>query len=178
MKNIIITISAIIFSFGVSSQNIELINIAKEDQMERMGNDVKRTDEERRKLVLQLIAKGKVITAQDKFNAALVLQHTGLKFCDGSLVSSNPENYLLAHYLFKAAFEDGYEDARYLVAASIDRYLSFTKGYQRYGTNRVINQKTGIEELIPIDRQTTDKERKKYGVPSLEESLAQYPEQK
>ena len=173
MKYIVVVFFTLIFSGSVIAQNNELKSLAEEDQIVRTGTKVTRTDEDRRKLVLQLIAMGKMNTSEDKFNAALVLQHTGLKFCDGNLVSSSPENYLLAHYLFKASLED----ARYFVAASIDRYLSFTEGYQRYGTSRVINQETGKEELVPIDRKTTDQERKKYGVPSLKQSLAQYPEQ-
>ena len=89
----------------------------------------------------------------------------------------SPYNYLLAHHLFKSAFEAGHKDSRYLVAASMDRYLSTTEGYQKYGTNRVINQETGREELVPIDRKTSDQERAKYGVPPLVELLKQFPEQ-
>lgn len=64
-----------------------------------------------------------------------------------------------------------------LVTASIDRYLSFTEGYQKYGTNRIVNQETGKEELVPIDRKTSDSERAKYGVPPLSTLLKQFPEQ-
>ena len=116
-------------------------------------------------------------TPEDKFNAALVLEHTGLTFCDKRLVGKSPDNYLLAHYLFKSAFEAGYKDARSLVAASLDRYLTFTEGRQRYGTSRVNNQETGKEELVPIDRNTPDSERAKYRVRRLAELLKQYSEQ-
>jgi hypothetical protein len=61
---------------------------------------------------------------------------------------------------------------------TIDRYLTFTAGYQKYGTGRVNDQETGAEELVPIDRKTTDEERSKYGVPPLAELLKDYPEQK
>jgi hypothetical protein len=158
-------------------QNPSLRELAKEDQASRSGKNVARTDEERIKLVLALIGQGALITPEDKFNAALILQHTGLTFCDKRLVGVSSDNYLLAHFLFKSAFEAGYKDARYLVAASIDRYLSFTEGHQKYGTNRVINQETGREELVPIDRKTLDSERAEYGVPPLSEILKQYPEQ-
>jgi hypothetical protein len=60
---------------------------------------------------------------------------------------------------------------------TIDRYLSMTEGYQKYGTSRVNNQVTGKEELVPVDRKTTDSERAKYGVPPLAELLKKYPEQ-
>lgn len=154
-----------------------LRELAREDQASRMGQEVARTDEERIALVLAELGKGTVRTPEDKFNAALVLQHTGLTFCDGQLKSVSPDNYLLAHHLATAAFEAGYEDARTLVAQTIDRYLSMTEGWQKYGTNRFINQETGQEELSPIDRTTTDAERARYGVPPLAELLARYPEQ-
>jgi len=51
-----------------------------------------------------------------------------------------------------------------------------TEGYQKYGTNRVINQATGEEELAYIDRATTDAERATYGVAPLAELLRQFRE--
>jgi hypothetical protein len=160
-----------------NGQNLLLRELAKEDQDSRTGKNIVRTDEERIKIVLAQIGQRMLRVPEDDFNAALVLQHTGLTFCEKRLVGTSPDNYLLAHYLFRSAFEAGYKDARYLVAASIDRYLSFTEGYQKYGTNRVTNQETGKEELVPIDRKTSDSERAKYGVPPLSEILKQYPEQ-
>jgi hypothetical protein len=124
-----------------------------------------------------VIGQGEVKDPEDMFNAALVLQHTPFTYCESKLVSTSPDNYLLGHHLFQKAFEAGYKDARYLVAASIDRYLSMTEGYQKYGTNRIINQKTGKEELVPIDRNTPDSERAKYGVPPLSQLLKEFPEQ-
>lgn len=153
-----------------------LRKLAKEDQDSRRGKEVASTDEERVKIVLSLIGQGELKAPEDKFNAALVLEHTPFTFCEKRLVSTSPDNYLLAHHLFKSAFEAGYKGARYLVAASIDRYLSMTEGYQKYGTNRIINQETGKEELVPIDRKTPDSEPAKYGVPPLAEILKRYPE--
>ena len=158
-------------------QNTLLRELIKEDQDYRKGKKVARTDQERLKLVLEQIGQGAVKTSEDKFNAAIVLDHTGLTYCDHRLISLSPDNYLLAHYLLKSAYESGYKEARYFVAATIDRYLSFTEGYQKYGTNRVINQETGKEELVPIDRNTPDSERAKYGVLPLAELLKRFPEQ-
>jgi hypothetical protein len=129
-------------------------------------------------LVLEILAKGEALSAEDKFHAALILQHTGVTYCDGVLKSLSVENYLLAHHLFKQAFEEGLVAAGYLTAASMDRYLTFTLGTQRYGTNRLIDQDTGEEVLVPIDRSVSDEERAKYGVPPLRELLARYPERK
>jgi hypothetical protein len=160
------------------AQNPELKMLAEEDQAYQMGQKMDRNDEERVKLVLELLAKGAAQTPQDKFNAALVLQHTPGYFCGEKLISMGGYNYLLGHYLARESFEAGNKDARTLVAQSMDRYLSMTMGYQKYGTNRVVNRKTGKEELVPIDRTTTDAERAKYGVPPLAELLKQFPEQK
>ncbi|MFT4178783.1 MAG: hypothetical protein QM612_04865 [Thermomonas sp.] len=166
-----------LLSFAAWADNAELAQLAVEDQAVRMGGTDPRSDDARRERVLQIMAGGGVASPKDKFNAALVLQHTGLAFCDGQLKSLSAENYLLAHFLFKEAMQGGIKEANYLVAASIDRYLSFTKGQQRYGTNRVIDQTTEKEMLVPIDRSVTDEERALYGVPPLEELLRQYPEQ-
>ena len=135
-------------------------------------------DDDRVQLVLEFLAQGKVQTPEDKFNAALILDHTPLTFCDGRVVAKSPYNYLLAHYLAKQSFEAGYKDARSMVAQTMDRYLSFTVGHQKYGTNRVYNQTTGKEELVPIDRSVSDSERAKYGVPPLAELLKTWHEQK
>jgi hypothetical protein len=159
------------------SQNLLLRELAQEDQDYRRGKKVARTDAERLKLVLAEIGKGAFSTPEDKTNAALVLQHTGLTYCENRLVSLSPDNYLLAHQLAKSAFESGYQDARNLVAQTLDRYLSFTAGYQKYGTNRISNQATGKEEWTPIDRNTPYSERAKYGVPPLAQLLKQFPEQ-
>jgi hypothetical protein len=167
----------------VAQNNAELKELETEDQAVRTGNTVQntpgqRTDEDRAKRVLELLAKGMVKTPEDKFNAALVLQHTPMELCEGRLISKGAYNYLLAHYLAREAYESGFQPARILVAQSIDRYMSMTEGRQKYGTNRFINQKTGKEELAPIDRSVPDSERAKYGVPTLAELLKQWPEQK
>jgi hypothetical protein len=178
MLNRVLALLLITFAQIALADNRELARLAADDQAARQMEVIPPgSDDERRGKVLELLAHGSVRTAQDKFNAALVLQHTGLTVCDRQLKSISAENYLLAHHLFKAALDGGVKDAKYLVAASIDRYLSFTEGYQRYGTNRVFDQVTGREMLVAVDRTVTDAERKKYGVPPLAELLSQFPEQ-
>jgi len=138
-------------AFSLQAQNPELKALAEEDQevqKEKPAKEITRSDQDRGRLV-----------------------------CGKELVSMSPDNYLLAHYLSKESFEGGYAPARYLVAASIDRYMSMTEGRQKYGTNRITNQKTGKDEWVPIDRATPDSERAKYGIPPLAELLKQFPEQ-
>lgn len=160
-----------------SAQNSLLRTLAQEDQDSRTGKTVQRTDDERLWLVLEQLAKGAVQTPEDRCNAARVLQNSALGFRDDVVVAKSPNDYLLAHFLAKASFETGYKPARWLVAATLDRYLSFTEGYQKYGTQRLFNQKLQREELVPIDRSTTDEERARFGVAPLDKLLKQYPEQ-
>ena len=161
---------------AAAAGNALLDEQAREDQAVRRGGSAARNDEDRVKLVMGEIGAGRVRTPADRFNAALVLQHSPMTFRDGALAAISPNDYLLAHHLAKSAYEAGYERARLLVAQTLDRYLSLTAGYQKYGTNRFINQATGREELAPIDRNTTDAERAVYGVEPLAELLKRYPE--
>lgn len=165
MKNYRLLLSGLMFilcsaltMIEAQGQNQLLRELAKEDQDSRSGKEIARTDEERGKIELSLIGQGELKTPEDKYNAALVLQHTPFTYCEKRLVSKSPDNYLLAHHLFQSAYAGGYKDARYLIAASIDRYLSMTQGYQKYGTNRITNQETGKDEWVPIDRKTPDSE--------------------
>lgn len=178
-----------LISVGVSCSSVELtpmvdldfgnpllVELALEDQAVRRGGSAARTDIDRLKLVLAEIGAGRVSTNDDRRNAALVLQHSPMTFRDDVLVAISPHDYLLAHHLAKAAFEAGDSTARHLVAQSMDRFLSLTEGYQKYGTNRFINQTTGQQELAYIDRATTDAERAIHGVAPLADLLKQFPE--
>jgi hypothetical protein len=173
----LLILHSVLATTGFAQNHALLRELARDDQAYRTGHKAERSDAQRLKLVLAELGKGVELTPEDKFNAAIVLQHTGMTFCDKKLLSMSPDNYLLAHHLARSAFESGYQPARYLVAQTIDRYLSMTEGYQKYGTNRFVNQETGKEELAPIDRNTTDAERAKYGVAPLAQLLKQFPEQ-
>ena len=159
------------------TSNRLLTELGQEDRASRTGKQVARSDQDRIKLVFGELAAGRVNTPEDKFNAALVLDHSPMTFRGDTLVAVSPDNYLLGHYLATDAFEAGYGDAKVLVAQTLDRYLSMTTGCQKYGTNRFINQATGAEELAPVDRKTSDQERARYGVPPLDTLLRQYHEQ-
>jgi hypothetical protein len=120
------------------ADNPELVRLATQDQSDRSGKEGEWDDDARRRRVLELLATGDVATPQDKLNAALILQHTPGAVCEGALKSLSPENYLLAHHLAKAALAAGLDSAKYMVAVTIDRYLSFTEGRQLYGTSQLL----------------------------------------
>ena len=110
------------------SDNVELSQLFKVDQAEREGTNVDYTalykhDVERRNLLRKLLTDGKVRTGTDYYHAAMVFQH-----------GQNPDDYLLAHVLAVTAIEKGSQKARWLSAATLDRYLRSIWQPQIYGT--------------------------------------------
>jgi len=168
----------LVVSTEAHADNPELARLAAQDQSDRAEKNGRWNDDARRWRVLELLAAGAVATPRDKLNAALILQHTPSAICEGKLKSLSPENYLLAHHLAKAAFAEGLEKAKYMVAVTIDRYLSFTDGRQLYGTNQLVDPDSGETYLPEIDRSISDEERAKLGVPPLNTILKQAPERK
>jgi hypothetical protein len=172
-----LTVLILSTSRGATAQNNPVLDsLARADQDARNGRSPDGSDEQRLHRVLHQLATNGMQTSDDRVNAAIVLVHSPLTVRQGKLVAINPDHFLLAHFLAKAAFDSGNVRARYLVAQTIDRYLAFTSGVQRYGTNRTNDLETGVEGLVPIDRQTTDAERAEYGVPPLKELLKLYRE--
>lgn len=158
------------------ADNPELASLAEQDQADRAQEENGWDDDARRRRTLELLASGGIVTPRDKLNAALILQHTPGTLCAGKLKSTSPENYLLAHLLAKEALAAGLDDAKYMVAQSIDRFLSFTQGRQLYGTSQLVDLETGEAYLPQIDRSITDAERAAHGVPPLSTLLKQAPE--
>ena len=147
--------------------------VIKDQEMRMNGNDepMEPKDKIHRQRVMELLSENLIITPDDKFNAALILQHTALTYCNDRLKSISSENYYLAYTLVKSSMESGNKDAAYLVAATYDRFLYFTEGYQKYGTQKIYYEEEGGMLWAPIDTLTTDEERKKYGVKPLSELL-------
>lgn len=142
-------------------------------------------DKVHRNRIFELLATGEVKTPLDKFRAALILQHTAGKLCEGELGSVSPENYLLAYHLSSAALKElqaandttslQQENFPRMVALNYDRYLLYTDGYQKYGTQFVFDAATGASLLAPIDTTlATDEERKKLNVEPLNELLSKH----
>jgi len=94
-----------------------------------------------------------VKTPEDKFNAALVLQHTPLTFCDKQLVSTNPDNHLLAHNLFKSAFEAGYKETVCISSQAIKKYLdngilSFRLRFREAEARRIVGEPKSCPDFV------------------------------
>ena len=147
--------------------------------------NLERYDKKHREQVFRLLAENKVVTPKDKIRAAWILQHTVAKICDGQITSLSPENFLLAYTLSSSALADlerkndtvtiQKQQIRRVIALNYDRYLLFTFGYQKFGTQFVFDDATGKMLLAPIDATlTTDEERKKYHVEPLNVLLKKY----
>ena len=135
-------------------------------------------DKTHREQILQLLAENKVVTSKDKIRAAWILQHTAAKLCDGELASTSSENFLLAYKLSSTALSQlekendtltiRKENVPRIIALNYDRYLLFTFGYQKFGTQFVFDENTNEMLLAPIDTTlSSDIERKKYNVEPL-----------
>lgn len=156
--------------------NAELGKMVKKDQEMRQNNtlDMEPIDKTHRLKVMGMLANGQLRTNKDKLNAALILQHTALTFCNEKLVSISPENYYLAYQLSKSVFDSGYKKNADMVAVTYDKYLPYTKSYQKYGIQRVFDQKNNEEYWSPIDSTTTDAERAMYMIKPIKELLKEY----
>jgi hypothetical protein len=115
-------------------------------------------DKARRIRTLALLDSGALDSADDFYHAAYVFQH-----------GDDPEDFLKAHALAVVAVARGKQEATWIAAATLDRYLQRIGQPQIYGTqfSRPPNQKWTQEpyrrDLLP------DAVRKASGVPPLAE---------
>lgn len=80
-------------------------------------------DAERRKIVHQMLESGALKTGEDFEDASVIFQH-----------GDKPQDYLLAHVLATTAMAKGDANARWIAAATLDRYLQSIKQPQVFGT--------------------------------------------
>jgi len=142
-------------------------------------------DKVHREKIFEMLASNQVITPMDRYRAALILHHTAAKICDGQITSMNSENFLLAYHLSSTALSQlklkndtitiKKNNIPRMVALNYDRYLLFTRGFQKFGTQFVFDDKTGDMLLAPVDTTlSNDEERIKYHVESLSSLLYKY----
>ena len=112
------------------ADNAELRRLREEDQADRAAKSVDWAvvaprDRARLGRVKELYLAGAMHTANDYYNAALVLQH-----------GEAPEDFLLAHEFCVAAMMRGKNDkeSSWLAAAAEDRFLMNIGRPQRFGT--------------------------------------------
>jgi hypothetical protein len=169
-----LTVGAATLALGIRSaeaappgDNAELRRMFQEDQDDRKAGPntdwavLKPRDDTRLKRVKELYASGSLRTGSDWLYAALILQH-----------SSESDDYILAHEMCVAALAEGEKGARWLVAATEDRFLRSIGRKQRFATQYEPADKPGTFRLAPTDPQVTDELRAAVGVPPLSEAKA------
>lgn len=152
--------------------NEELKQLFEADQAERIEHPpygtpdywaLRERDRQRRQQVAEIIAAGSCTTAEDYFHAALIFQH-----------SDELDEIWQAHQLAKQSVELGHIPARWLAAASLDRWLMYQGKPQKYGTQFVPDGQR--HRLWDIEPTTTDADRAAWDVPSLTEQFARAEE--
>jgi hypothetical protein len=83
-----------------------------------------------------------------------------------------PEDYLLAHELCIVGISKGEERAKWLAAASEDRFLMSIGRPQRFGTQYRKERPEAPFQLYQVDPGVTDELRRAFNVPSLAEAKA------
>ena len=144
--------------------NPEMTAIFNADQAVRKGaakidwTKVAEEDAARRERTKELLEAGALKSGDDFWHAAFVFQH-----------GSKPQDFLLAHTLAIIATARGRQDATWIAAATLDRYLRNIGQKQIYGTQYVMvpGQLTTQE---PYDRTLiSDALRTALGVPTQAE---------
>lgn len=100
------------------------------DQKARQDNHLdlleSMADAERLAEVKAMLDRGEIRSGADYFRAAFIFHH-----------SREADDILKAHVLATAALAQGHQDAAWIAAASLDRYLQATEQPQIYGTQYI-----------------------------------------
>ena len=147
--------------------NNELLSLYEADKQERLNqpkvntpeyNAMRGRDLERRERVMEIVAANELYTAEDHYHAAWIMNH-----------GDTPDDARNAHMLALRSSESGYRVARWLAAATYDRWQMYQGKPQKYGTNYVYDGRR--DRLWDVDPETTDEERAAWDVPPLAEQL-------
>lgn len=122
-------------------------------------------DSTRRTRVAELLAAGVPRTGADFHHAAMVMQH-GTRAAD----------YLRAHELATVAAALGHAPARWLMAASLDRFLLSIGRPQRFGTQSRFVEAERRYVMEPVEEGVTDDMRRVLDVPALQDAQARLAE--
>jgi len=113
-------------------------------------------DADRRKRVEAMIEPGALKEPEDYYHAAWILNH-----------GESVEEIWHAHILAEQAVKLGLRRARWLAAATYDRWLMYRGKPQKYGTQIVPDGKR--QRVWDVEPDTSDAERAEWDVPALAE---------
>lgn len=118
-------------------------------------------DDLRERRVKEMYFCNELKTGADYYHAAMILQH-GLE----------PDDFLLCHDFSVIAIGKGELRAKWLAAASMDRFLNAIGRPQRFGTQFGMARPGFPVKLRPVDPNITDQLRNEFGVRPLAEQMA------
>ena len=154
------------------TDNLKLEEIFQEDQVDRdrvyeSPDEVaklRKRDAARRKTVSVMMELGEVKTKNDLYHTAVIFQH-----------GESAQDFMNAHRLATMSGLLGHRTARWLVAASLDRYLMKIGRPQVYGTQFEYNPAQKEYQLkLPIDETVfLSFEKEMLGVPSANQRVKQ-----
>lgn len=154
------------------TDNLKLEELFNADQSERgkvlssaaAVETLKQSDAARRKELGEMMSRGEVNTAVDLYRAGVIFLH-----------GSDPKDFLTAHRLATMGALQGHRGSRWLLAASLDRFLMSNGLPQVYGTQFERNEEENRYQLrLPIDDSTVlHFEKRFFDVPSVIERLSQ-----
>lgn len=151
----------------IVADNQLLKTLYEEDQADRKPAPGKQIDwplvvprdEAREVKVKELISAGALSTGADYYHAAMIFQH-----------APRPDDSLLCHDLCIVAIGKGEERAKWLAAASMDRFLVRIDRPQRFGTQFGSDRPFSPMHLRRFDPEVSDALRREFNVPSLDEA--------
>ena len=167
MKNNCLPVLLLFCTFSACAQpsdNTELQKMYDEDQSARSSANIdwmvlSKQDSLREVKVYEFIKAGKIVTAKDYYNSAMIFQHGR-----DTLASSMAVKHM------RKAIELDSTMNKWLLAAAIDRDLMRRGKPQIYGTQFVMEQGETKWKRYKIDStKVTDEERREYGVETLAE---------
>lgn len=160
-----------------AARSAELKSLYETDQSERADGTLKpgtlERDRQRRQRVGAIFGEGCFKTAADFYNAAMVYQHGGdSTFSQATgMTGLAPEQVFQTFLWAKRAVELGHTDGKWLMAASIDRYLWYTGKKQLFGTQfyGAPNQKCLCN--VPVEASFPDSIRVQYSGLTMQQAL-------
>jgi hypothetical protein len=156
-----VTHPSVVASASPAGDNLELARLYDEDQSDRTPEDkidwkvVGPRDKAREARAKQLYTGDMLQSGADYYHVAMILQH-----------AEAPEDYLLAHELCVVSVTKGNQDAKWLAAASEDRFLMSIGRPQRFGTQYQAAGPNGDFQLYKMEPGVTDVVRRAMNVPS------------
>lgn len=121
-------------------------------------------DRLRRERVAALADAGAIRTAEDAYRAAWIVNH-----------GDTPDDARTAHELAARSATMGHRPARWLAAASFDRWRMYSGLPQKYGTQFVPDGRR--IRLWDVEPSATDAERAEWDVPPMSEQLSRAVEE-